>query len=1195
MSALTYPEKTRLNEAILEQLRFRLLDKDGPVIAPEGKMYMRRDPTNESLLGSIGPQPDPDFDFYQPPNSMGVVLLTTPDADGDLTLSLSGQFDLVHRYIPDLDDIRKNHLKMEGGEPTVSQTIPFCYKRHTLCFSGVPLSFKLPEASNTWAFPATGHSLEKEMEGLSDRLVGDPRLYKRCHLQDSGHGARFNLEWYDDQISTQADLNALVEDHIFEHVGEVLPYEVQLRARARKPPPSMSNVPNAYLLEIFLENKTTFETSKSFGMTKPYLLDAQFTVGLEAGSSHLLPHKLSPEEYRYIEGNGVPGYGLNTSVQSATDGVFVTNAMPVYELERLENPTPQQLGMSTAARFDLLAGDPGPVLDELLVTLDNYSGQWKDFIQELRDQGDDDEAAVSQKNLGFFLMERDRVEDGVELLKTNPELRRCFSWMNQSMRRAVVRQGKSFEEWRLFQIGFILTQIRGVYERCCPDGELSEDHLNHAEVLWFATGGGKTEAYLGLLVMGMLYERMHGRYYGPTGWMRFPLRMLSVQQFQRLSYVVAEANIIRQSEGLGGHPFTIGYFTGGGTPGSITRKEDDRGFFLPKMGPDKLEELKFVADCPYCDEEHSISVQSDVKASRIKHVCSNAECWSNTTAEAGKYGEGIRGELGIYISDDEVYRYLPTVMVGTVDKLANIALNYRFQMFFGGASHFCPDHGFSLGGKCIHYNLVELDNGEWDSAPCPASSRPRGETLKTLAMRKLPHPGISFMIQDELHLMAESMGNFDAHYESLLYAIQEAFGGRKPKVLAATATIKDVEHHVNHLYQRQARPFPAQGFKLGESFYTKVVLDPDNNDKPMVRRLFAGIMPMGTGPAVYRSTAKASRRYIQLIDDLIEALGDATTAPKTTVELGFDASKADNLKAQLGEFLSANMIYANSNPGMSDIAGFLEDGGGDEAPNYPFTQLSGDSSLDEIQDAILHMETRGPGDNPRQILANSVVSHGVDIAQLNFMVISKWTKSISEYMQVSARAGRIQPGLVLVLLDGKSVFESSVFSDFKDYHRFMGKLVESVPINRFSPNLLKRTLPGIISAWLTTWAPSTVWGKEAYKQGHKLRSALNDPAFKAQEELRQHIVKTLSTPGYHLPAFDQEVVDGFLETLVANAEDIVSILANTPPLDANNRLPEILKTNWGNAPMRSLRDIEAELAIKPRDAGYTELFDMLGR
>ena len=561
MSTLSFVEKTKLNEAILARLRMRLLDKEEPIIGPPGKTYTQRDPTNESLIGSVGPQPDDNFDGYQPPNSMGMVLLVTPGDIGsgnEITLSLSGRIDVVHRYIPDIVEMRANHLKVENNVPTASQTIPFCYLRHTIEYHEIPILIQLPAMENEWVLPASGHSLERSIRNLEDHLQQDPRVYKECRLNASGLGAKFNVDWVDAAVVTQDDLNNLVKRDIFEDASKVLPYKIIVRARARKAPPSISKVSGAYLLEVFIENRTTFDSSKHYGMTKPFLLDAQFAVDIIEGESHLLPHKLSPEEYRYQDNNGVHGYGINTSVEKGDGEVFSTNAMPIHRQDRLENPTLDELGMVLEPTFESLSVDPLPILRDLLESLDLYVERWNEKIHTMRDEDRDNDAGESELDKAAFISERNNVQDGIDLLSSEQKLMQCFQWMNQCMKNAVNRQGKLFEQWRLFQLGFILTQIRAVYERCCDEFNLSDDHIDHAEVLWFATGGGKTEAYLGLLVTGMLYERMHDKSYGPTGWMRFPLRMLSVQQFQRLSYVVAEANMVRQTQGLNGHRLRLG-------------------------------------------------------------------------------------------------------------------------------------------------------------------------------------------------------------------------------------------------------------------------------------------------------------------------------------------------------------------------------------------------------------------------------------------------------------------------------------------------------------------------------------------------------------------------------------------------------------------------------------------------------------
>ena len=251
----------QLNEALLEQLKLRLVDKESRIIGPQGKLYIQREPVSECLMGSVGPLPDPTIDWSQSPNSMGIVTLLTPSNNGsskEILLSIGGQFDLVHRYVIDINDMRDNHLKMVNNVPTNSQVIPFCYLRNTVCFDELMISITLPDAVNEWCSPDSGNSLERALTDLSERLKQDPRVYKQCFLQASGYVAKFVVTWRDAEVITQDDLNDLVKREIFEDISKVLPYEILVRARARKAPPSISNVDNAYLVEIFSGKSNLF-------------------------------------------------------------------------------------------------------------------------------------------------------------------------------------------------------------------------------------------------------------------------------------------------------------------------------------------------------------------------------------------------------------------------------------------------------------------------------------------------------------------------------------------------------------------------------------------------------------------------------------------------------------------------------------------------------------------------------------------------------------------------------------------------------------------------------------------------------------------------------------------------------------------------------------------------------------------------
>lgn len=1183
--SLSYQDKIDLNYALMKIYRLKLLDKENAIIPDEGRLTHFHDPANHSLFGSIAEQPDQDFNGPQQPNSMGMVLLVSPQ-DKKIEFSISGQFDVVHRYIPDIQETL-NHLIHDENGIRNTQQILVSHKRYTLVFSDICLIFDTEKSCNEWLDIKDENNIQKSLDDLKNKLLQDPRVFKSCQLSHSGSAELF-MPW-DESINDQEALNESFKRHVFINENEVLPYCPNIRARIRPAPYSISQEKDTYLVEIFLENNTTKDTGRAFGIYNPHLLDVQFTAKLLTGTHHFLPHRLAPKDFRYKPGNSVPGYGITTSIKQIAERTFATNAMPIFSLPKIESPSPAELGMEYPPDFDILAKKPIETSQALVDAITRYEEQWLVQIEQLKASGCLAEADESHRSLQDLIREKEQIIDGVNLLKSNSDLRKCFSLMNEAMLGAVKIQGKSFKSWRLFQLGFILTQIRAIYERTAPERELTE-HLHTAEVLWFPTGGGKTEAYLGLIAMAMFYERVMERHYGVTAWLRFPLRMLSVQQFQRLSYVVAQANILKQREKILGHPFTIGYFTGAGTPGTISAEYDsENSTFLPKLSQARLNELKFISDCPYCEKKDTIDIVANIGHSRIKHVCSNSDCWSNNEASEGIYGEGIKGELGIYVSDEECYRYIPSILVGTIDKLSNVAHNKRFRYFFGGATHFCPDHGFSFEGRCINNRILQNDAGEYISERCPNNSRT--SAVKTVNIGNTLFPGISFFVQDELHLLRENTGNFDAHYETLFNAIQIANGGRKPKNLAATATIKEYDHHVKHLYLAKPRRFPVPGFNLNESFYSRIIQD---KDKEQIRRLYVGILPIGYGKMTEKATALASSRFLNMIDELRSQLRtDAQSICKT---LGFGYEKAEDLLEYIETYLNTNLMYVNSFQSLSEVQHALEEVQSVH-PEREIIQLSGKSTLEEIQKTIEHIENKAPDNQSRQMIATSVVSHGVDIHRLNFMIISGWPKSISEYMQSSARAGRIEPGIVLNIFNSKTLFQNNVFMNFIDYHKFMDRLVESVPVNRFSPNLIEKTLPGILSAWILNWAAGqqAPWGPGITKNAGQVKLALKDTSHNARTELKNLIVSSLAIPSWLSHAFDARVIADFECTLDRKVEIALNQLEGMSTDIAEEYLADALERLIKNRPMRSLRDIESQIQVLPQLPQSGDLLEALSR
>jgi len=1178
--ALTYKEKMGISQRLLDAMRLRLSGKPVVLLAPEG-IITTEDPAEISLVGGIAPRPDPDYHREQAPSAMGMVLMVKPNAQGQVVVNLQGRFDVTHRYIPSLQTMLA-HIQVGADGDKDRQKLPDCYKRFTVTFNEITFTLDV-NSLNAWK----ESKLDAFLSPMRDLWKQDPRIFRICQVNEKGWASQI-IPWGHDRCATDGELADLVAKSLF--IGDsILEHDVAIRTRLRPPPPSFAGN-GQFLLEIYLQNSTDTVTGRAYCLNKPCLLDVVFDVHLLEGQQIDVPHRLRPEDYRYRPEDGVAGYGVSCAVTKLAPQRFRTDAMPTFAQARVDAPTPDDVGMPLSATFKLLTEKPIEVLDGFLIALKNYNAIWDTVEAELEAASQTAELKEVQRDRAAYEREVALIVDGVELLKKHEALCRCFRLMNEAMGMAVSLQGKSFDGWHLFQLGFILTQIRAVYERHCQVGE-RRNVADTADVLWFATGGGKTEAYLGIIAFSMFYGRVRGRLYGTTAWMRFPLRMLSAQQFQRLSYVVAQAEMLRCRESIMGHPFTVGYFTGSGTPSNISRSEaKGAAVWLPNLTTEQLKRFQFVTDCPYCGRRGSVQMRCDIERVRMLHCCKNPECWSNTESRQGDHGEGIAAEIGIYVSDEECYRYLPTVLVGTVDKLAVIAHNERFAGYLGAFRHFCPEHGFTQEAKCKHQRIRLNLQGEYESAECGNNSRT--SKIRSIPVPPMLDPGFPFLIQDELHLLRESLGNFDAHYESLLQTLQVGHGGQASKILAATATIKDFENHILHLYMRPGRRFPAPGAKRGESFYARISRDAG---EPLIRRWFAGILPLSfSRGGTERAAAELASRYMDQIDEWIEGLAQQNA--EVLAQVGFPADRSQEVLRYIGKFLNTDLIYANQKRQTTVIREHLENVNARDGKSRTHVLLDGQTPLDDILGAIHLVETKSTDDPMRHIVATSVVSHGVDISELNFMVLDGWPRSTAEYIQSSARSGRVQPGIVMSVLSSGKLFESGVFLNFGDYHFFLDKLVDSVPINRFAPNVLQRTLPGIFTAVVYNWAKfQGGWGEELNRGASQLHKALNDSRGLARQKLRDMLIQALDIPSELQLHFDIRVIASFRKQLVEEVNRGLHRLQNLNAANADKDLGAALESVYQFGPMRSFRDIENQVEITPFDTKSAQVLNALGR
>jgi len=690
------------------------------------------------------------------------------------------------------------------------------------------------------------------------------------------------------------------------------------------------------------------------------------------------------------------GRGINAVLQvDSTCKIATAETAPKFDQPRAGHRLSVD-GTDVAA----LAG-PDPIA-ELLRFRDELNAFGETWAAEAALIPDNLKRQTAEFDLARFRDEIGRFELGVQALRDDPRLLRSFQLANE-----VVRRHAAFKKWRPFQLGFIVAMMPSLIARENRDPKWLTE-LAKVDVVWFATGGGKSEATYGVILVALYYDRLRGKQRGMTAWLRYPLRMLSIQQLQRLMEFVVIAEEVRAEQKLEGDQFALGYYVGeSNTPNRLTNARGLHDITAFKRRIDHLNGdssfLRVLRRCPYRDclkRDLKVLVDDSIERVRLEHVCNSC-----------------KRVAPIYISDAEIYRYLPAVVVGTVDRLARAGQTERFGHLYGQVNGKCRQHGYAQLGQCIedgckltkkHFEPVE---STYDPVP-------------------------ALLIQDELHLLKESLGTYDSHYEGFLDSFARRLGtGLTPKRLAATATIAGFERHVRELYgsDRLGRRFPMRGPSNERSAYVEL-----DRERPINRR-YIGIYPIGvTSDQVVARIAKA-------VHDL--ALEVAESDRRDSLDALYDLS----------------LLYANTKDSLGNI-------GADLKPILNGTRsITGERSLEDVRQLIDDVESdaeRPIEERIPAVISTSIVSHGVDIGRLNVMAFSGFPGKAADYIQSSSRVGRENMGVVFLVFDPTRNLDRSTYIHFAEYHERLYSLVQPVPVIRFSQSAVRRTFTGIFSATL---------------------------------------------------------------------------------------------------------------------------------
>jgi hypothetical protein len=722
-----------------------------------------------------------------------------------------------------------------------------------------------------------------------------------------------------------------------------------------------------------------------------------------------------------------------------------------------------------------------------------------------REEADKD-AEVARAEVGW-------VDAGLALLRDNTTVRDAFVLANRTVAAAAAGQ---YQAWHPFQVAWIVG---------CLPGMVDPAAHREVDIVWFSTGGGKSEAYLGLMATTLFYGRLTGVTAGTQVWARFPLRLLALQQTERFASMVCHAEILRRGDPRtrAGDPFGVGYFVGGGnTPNRLYELGSRFSRGVDPADPSTAEACRVLESCPVCRGPLSVRFHQD--SWTMQHICGNAGC-------------AMAGVLPVWGIDDDIYRHAPSVLVGTVDKLAQLGQAAHFQVLLGRAASRCPQHGYTGSAQyCAVFG-------------CQSSRQAIPGAFGHVRLE----------IADELHLLEESLGALDGMYETLLQAINAGLGHDPIQVVGATATIEGYQNQVQHLYQRPARRFPANGPVVGETFWSLT----DDGD-PL--RSYLGVRPRGiTMVTATREVALTHAAWLAALRD---------TPDLVLTEAGLDPldSAAQDAASQawrdLYEVLVAYCLR------VEDLTSFIRDSAIQDllSSRENLAIINGDAEPSAVRNAVRRLTSppRDEADRVKMIAATKAIGHGFDVARLGVMVAMGTPTQAAEIIQASARVGRRMPGLVVNVINPTRDRDASVFRYYADWIRFLDRLVHKVPVNRESLPVLKRVLAGGLMAWLLQ-----VHDRGWITGGRRRKSLANSVAFadavRAGYLDRALLIDNLSkgfglsaTSVYHQMHRDAVTawVDQQLTTLPLRAE-------------ADKRLPELLNPGVP----RSLRDVEEPIVI----------------
>ena len=964
----------------------------------------------------------PPLDEEDTPPSENVKEPLTSDALRDCeTIASRLERDLKKTVSNDLDDELDDDLDISSAN---------AYKPSSMAIS---LLVYLPE----------GAGLEVKAEGgrykaIQVMLTGRERewwLRSHVKLENSFHRQDFPA----------SDAYVTARDQVRENVEGL---DVQIKVFSR---PYQSR-PDTFLITVCLINRL----QATGRLDSQSLFQSRFEVRLKPGSAGaILPYPSSePQDdeersqellYRdkrtFAVGHGCAA-DWSSDAKNCADSVSA-ECLPFFETPNITPDIISSSGEPLVASMRSLSGlDPKS----------SGTGQLEAIISEYEAWITRQRSRIPSLDAGFQEIAKTHMEqcsaaarrmrEGMSLLSNDPQVLRAFQLANLAMVTQQVRSRReariaSFDhnaakllfnepyeafdlnseraqnsQWRAFQIAFILASLQSMADTSDADRE-------RVELIWFPTGGGKTEAYLGLAAFSIFLRRLRNPAdTGVQALMRYTLRLLTAQQFQRASRLICAMEHIRRQHTteLGEEKISIGIWLGRST--TPNTRDDARAIFRSLTKGDGARANQFVLDrCPWCGAQMGpVNLLTGRGGGRrqVPRVI-GYKLYKNTVIYAcpDRYCD-FHDFLPLYVIDEDIYEFRPDLVIGTVDKFAMLAWRPEARSLFG---------------------IAEEGN------------------------RAYSPPGL--IIQDELHLISGPLGSMVGLYEPIIEEFCTDRRGQqiaKPKIISSTATIRSYAEQVLGLYARKHTSlFPPPGLDAGDSFFARIAREADGTLER--GRIYAGVHAPGLG-----SLQTVQVRTFSALLQAPQPLSPDERDPWWTLLLFFNSLR------ELGTTLT---LFQSDIPVL--LKGSLRQRLGikfqDVRQLRKILELTSRLPGDEVPKAISDLEVPTDSQQKQPVdvcLASNIIEVGVDIDRLSLMTVVGQPKTTSQYIQVTGRVGRKsdRPGLVVTIYTASKPRDRSHFEKFRSYHERLYAQVEPTSVTPFSRPALDRAIHAVIASYV---------------------------------------------------------------------------------------------------------------------------------